>query len=47
MLNLKLLFYVHLWCMKGFMFIIVLFLIKYIKTICENYVSCMIMIVYD
>lgn len=33
--------------MKSFMFIIVLLLIKYIKTICKNYFSCMIMIVYN
>lgn len=33
--------------MKSFMFIIVLLLIKYIKTICKNYFSCMIIIVYN
>lgn len=42
-LNLKLLFYVHLTVHETFMFIIVLLFIKYIKTICKNYFSCMIM----
>lgn len=46
-INLKLFFYVHLTACESFMFIIVLLLIKYIKTICKSYFLCMIMTIYN